>query len=66
MNKNIKEVSKVKKGLILLITILSFLLITTSFGQKTVTIRYGVWMSEQIDGIKAQISAFEKNILILK
>jgi len=56
----------VKKGLILLITILSFLLITTSFGQKTVTIRYGVWMSEQIDGIKAQISAFEKNILILK
>jgi multiple sugar transport system substrate-binding protein len=60
MNKNIKEVSKVKKGLILLITILSLLLITTSFGQKTVTIRYGVWMSEQIDGIKAQISAFEK------
>ncbi len=29
-------------------------------GQKTVTIRYGVWMSEQVDGIKAQIAAFEK------
>lgn len=29
-------------------------------GQKAVTIRYGVWMSEQLDGIKAQIAAFEK------
>jgi len=31
-----------------------------ALGQKTVTIRYGVWMSEQLDGIKAQIAAFEK------
>lgn len=48
-----------KKFLSILAVSLLVLLMIAS-GQKTVTIRYGVWMSEQLDGIKAQISAFEK------
>ncbi len=58
MNKK-GEVFKVKKITSLLVVLL-FLFLTISFGQRTITIRYGVWMSEQINGIKAQISAFEK------
>lgn len=43
-----------------LLIILVLLLLLPSFSAEPVTIRYGVWMSEQIDGIKAQIAAFEK------
>jgi len=43
-----------------LLAIFLLILLMIALGQKTVTIRYGVWMSEQLDGIKAQIAAFEK------
>ncbi|PMQ01746.1 MAG: sugar ABC transporter substrate-binding protein [Dictyoglomus sp. NZ13-RE01] len=45
---------------VLLVLLFLFLPLVSSYGANVVTLRYGVWMSEQIDGIKAQISAFEK------
>ncbi len=45
-------------GVLTIILILTLLIVGSA--QEVVTIRYGVWMSEQINGIKAQVSAFEK------